>query len=101
MAKQSKIARNKQRIATVAAYAERRKEILSVIKSVESTDEEKDEAYRALRKLPRDSSPTRVRNRCELTGRPRGVYRRFKLSRCMLRERANQGLLPGITKASW
>jgi small subunit ribosomal protein S14 len=101
MAKKSKIAKNKQRLVKVQRFAKVRAELKEIISSMESSDEERMEAYRKLRALPRDSSPTRLRNRCFLTGRPRGVYSRFGLGRIALRERALRGELPGVTKASW
>ena len=101
MAKKSMIEKNKRRLRTAERCAERRKELKRVLSSIESSDEEIDEARRKLAKLPRDASPTRVRNRCMLTGRPRGYYRKFGLSRLALREKALRGELPGVTKASW
>ena len=101
MAKKSKIAKNKQRVELVARYAARRAELKEIIRSPQTSDEDREEAFVKLRKLPRDSSRTRVRRRCELTGRPRGNYRRFGLCRIALRERALSGELPGVTKASW
>ncbi|MBM7706311.1 30S ribosomal protein S14 [Chryseomicrobium aureum] len=89
MAKKSKVARDKKQRELVERYAEKRKEL-----------KEKGD-YAALAKLPRDSSPTRLKNRCELTGRPRGVMRKFKLSRIAFRELAHKGQLPGVKKASW
>ncbi len=89
MAKKSWIARNKRKQATVAKYAELRKQL----------KEEKD--YVGLSMLPRDSSPTRVVNRCECTGRRHGYLRRFKLSRIAFRELASHGMIPGVTKSSW
>jgi len=101
MAKKSKIHRNEQRKKVVAKYAERRAELKATIKNPKTPPAERDEAYKALRKLPRDASPVRVRNRCALTGRPRGYYRKFGLSRIAVRELALAGELPGVTKASW
>jgi small subunit ribosomal protein S14 len=101
MAKKSKINRNEKRKAIVAKYAARRSKLKAIIKSPNTTDAERERATTALRKLPRDSSPTRVRNRCALTGRPRGYYRKFGLSRIAVRELALVGELPGVTKASW
>ncbi|MGG3643175.1 30S ribosomal protein S14 [Bacillus gobiensis] len=89
MAKKSKIAKEKKRQAMVAKYAELRKEL------IEKGD------YEALRKLPRDSSPTRLKNRCEITGRPRGYLRKFKMSRIAFRELAYKGQIPGVKKSSW
>ncbi|MFC4353792.1 30S ribosomal protein S14 [Chryseomicrobium palamuruense] len=89
MAKKSKVARDKKQRELVARYAEKRREL-----------KEKGD-YAALAKLPRDSSPSRLKNRCELTGRPRGVLRKFKLSRIAFRGLAHKGQIPGIKKASW
>ncbi|WP_342048686.1 30S ribosomal protein S14 [Bacillus sp. OTU530] len=89
MAKKSKIAKGKQCQEIVAKYAELRKEL-----------KEKGD-YEALRKLPRDASPTRLRNRCEITGRPRGNLRKFKMSRIKFRELAYKGQIPGVKKSSW
>ncbi len=101
MAKTSKIVRNEQRKVVVAKYVKRRKELKDIIKNLQTSPNERAIASRALRKLPRDSSATRVRNRCAMTGRTRGYYRKFGLSRIALRELALDGLLPGVTKASW
>lgn len=89
MAKKSNVVREKQRQAIVAKYAELRREL-----------KEKGD-YEALQKLPRNASPTRLKNRCELTGRPRGYLRKFKVSRIVFRELAHQGQIPGVTKSSW
>ena len=101
MAKTSKINRNEQRKATVAKYAERRAELKKTIKNPRTAPAERELAMRALRKMPRDASATRVRNRCAMTGRPRGYYRKFGISRIALRDLALAGELPGVTKASW
>jgi len=101
MAKLSLINREKKRRATVAKYAARRAELLSVARSPRASDEDKEAARLRLQKLPRDASPTRMRNRCSLTGRPRGYFRKFGLARNKLRELAMRGEIPGITKASW
>jgi len=101
MAKTSKIKRNEQRKVVVAKYASRRAELKSTIKSPRTAPAERELAMRALRKMPRDASATRVRNRCALTGRPRGYYRKFGVSRIALRDLALAGELPGVTKASW
>lgn len=101
MAKKSKIARNRHREALVKRYSERRQELVKIINDPETPDEERDLARRKFNNIPRDASPTRLRIRCELTGRPRGNYRKFKLSRIKFRELAHEGLLPGITKSSW
>jgi len=101
MAKTSKIVKNEERKAIVARYAEKRAALRAVIDSVTTSDAEKQEAYAKLRKLPRDSSKTRIRNRCAMTGRPRAYLRQFGLSRITFREMALNGLIPGVTKASW
>jgi len=101
MAKTSKIKRNEQRKTVVAKYAARRAEFKKTIKSPRTAPAERELAMRALRKMPRDASATRVRNRSALTGRPRGYYRKFGVSRIALRDLALAGELPGVTKASW
>ncbi|MCR4347152.1 MAG: 30S ribosomal protein S14 [Sulfuricaulis sp.] len=101
MAKQSMINRDLRRTALVAKYATRRAELRDKVKNVKLPDEERHAAMIALQKLPRDSSYTRRRNRCSLTGRPRGFYRKFGLSRSALREVMMRGEAPGVVKASW
>jgi len=101
MAKNSMIAREVKRARTVKRYAAKRTALKAVIKNPNSTDEARDEAQLKLQELPRDASPTRVRSLCALTGRSRGVYQKFKLSRIKLRELALQGKIPGMRKASW
>ncbi|MCH9671347.1 MAG: 30S ribosomal protein S14 [Gammaproteobacteria bacterium] len=101
MAKLSMVNREKQRAKMVARYAKRRAELKEIIRSVQSTDEERDNASLALQKLPKNSCPARQRNRCAITGRPRGFYRKFGLSRTKLREAAMRGDIPGLVKASW
>lgn len=101
MAKTSMINRDKNRTALVAKYAVRRAELREKAKNVKLSDEERYAAMIALQKLPRDSSYTRRRNRCSLTGRPRGYYRKFGLSRSKLREIMMRGEVPGVVKASW
>ena len=101
MAKKSKIAKNEKRKKIVAKYAVRRAAIVAVIRDPEASLEAKFEAHAQIAKLPRDSSATRVRNRCALTGRPRAYYRKFGLSRIAMREEALKGNLPGVVKASW
>ena len=101
MAKKSMIAREKKRTLTVARYAARRAELKATISSVDATDEEKWEAQAKLQQLPRDANPVRQRRRCQLTGRPHGVYRKFGLCRNKLREAAMRGDVPGLVKASW
>jgi small subunit ribosomal protein S14 len=101
MAKKSMIAREKKRTQMVAKYAAKRAELKAVLNSNDSTDEEKWDAQVKLQKLPRDSSPVRQQRRCQVTGRPHGVYRKFGLCRNKLREAAMRGDVPGLVKASW
>ncbi len=101
MAKTSSIERNKKRELLTKRYKKRRDALKAIIKSVDSTPEARFEAVLKLAKLPRNSSAVRIHNRCELTGRSRGVYRKFKLSRIKLRELANEGEIPGMVKSSW
>ena len=101
MAKASMIARENKRSKLVAKYAEKRAALKAVINSQKASDEEKWDAQVKLQKLPRDASPTRQRNRCQVTGRPHGVDRKFGLCRNKLREHAMKGDVPGLTKASW
>ena len=101
MAKQSLINRDQRRTALVAKYAARRDELRAKVKNVKLSEEERHAAMVALQKLPRDSSYIRRRNRCSLTGRPRGFYRKFGLSRSKLREIMMRGEVPGVVKASW
>jgi small subunit ribosomal protein S14 len=101
MAKVSMINREKRRSKLVAKYANKRTELKVIIADPEVGFEEKQEAMFALQKLPRDSSPARQRNRCQITGRPRGFYRKFGLSRNKLREATMRGDVPGLRKASW
>jgi small subunit ribosomal protein S14 len=95
------IARENRRVRAVKRYAERRARLKAVIKNPASSDEERYQAQLKLQALPRDSSPVRVRNRCRVTGRPHGYYRKFGLSRNQLREAAMRGDVPGLVKASW
>ena len=101
MARKSLIEREKKRAKLVALKYEQRQELKKVIRSLTATDEEKTEAMKKMDKLPKNSSPIRVRNRCQLTGRPRGYYRKFNVSRLCFREMALEGLIPGMVKASW
>lgn len=101
MAKKSMIQRELKREKLVAKYAKKRAELKAIIRSVNSTDEERRVAQAKLNAIPRDASPTRQRNRCSITGRPHGVYRKFGLGRNKLREGAMKGEIPGLTKASW
>jgi small subunit ribosomal protein S14 len=101
MAKKSMIAREKKRTKLASRLQSKREALKATVASDESTYDEKMEAVVALQKLPRDSSPSRGRNRCRITGRPHGVYRKFGLSRTKLREAAMRGDVPGLVKASW
>lgn len=101
MAKKSMINREHKRAKLAARHATKRAELKKIVVSPTASYEEKEAAVLALQKLPRDSSPSRGRNRCQITGRPRGVYRKFGLGRNKLRESAMNGEIPGLTKASW
>lgn len=101
MAKTSMIEREKRRMRAVTKYAAKRAELKATIKSAKASDEEREEALLKLQALPRDASPSRLQNRCRLTGRPHGYYRKFGLSRNKLREAAMRGDIPGLVKASW
>ena len=101
MAKQSMIQRELKREKLVARYAKKRTALKATIRNINSTDDEREAAQAKLNAMPRDSSPSRQRNRCAITGRPHGVYRKFGLGRNKLREAAMRGEIPGLTKASW
>jgi small subunit ribosomal protein S14 len=101
MAKKSSVEKNNRRIRRVKQYAKRWDRLRQVARDRSAEPEERFEAQLKMAELPRNTNPTRVRNRCELTGRPRAVYRRFKLSRIALRDLASVGLIPGVTKSSW
>ena len=101
MAKLALINREQKRRDTVKKFAAKRAELAAVIANTKLSDEERDEARAQLQKLPRNASPVRLRNRCALTGRPRGVFRKFGLARNKLREIAMRGEIPGVIKASW
>lgn len=101
MAKRGKIEQNKKRAVLVTRHAERRRELRAIIADPDRATWEKREAQWALRKLPRDSSATRYRNRCGTSGRPRGHLQKFGLSRIAFREWALEGKIPGVRKASW
>jgi len=101
MAKKSMVARQRKRQRTVAKYAERRAELKARVKDMNLSPEERFNAAQELQKLPRDASPVRLRNRCEISGRPRGYYRKFGLARNQLRAAANRGEIPGLVKSSW
>jgi small subunit ribosomal protein S14 len=101
MAKKSNINRNEKRKVMVKRFAAKRLALKKTVNSPKSTAEEKQTAQSALQALPRDASPVRIRNRCQLTGRSRGNLRAFGLSRNQFRELALNGLIPGVRKASW
>lgn len=101
MAKASMIAREKKRAQLVEKYAAKRAQLKEILKDPKASDDEKWDAQIKLQKMPRDASPVRQQNRCRLTGRPHGVYRKFGLCRNKLREAAMRGDVPGLTKASW
>ncbi len=101
MAKTSLIEREKKRAQLVKKFAGKRAELNAIIDDQSRSEEERFQARLKLQQLPRNANPTRLRNRCELTGRPRGTYRKFGLGRNKLREIAMRGEVPGMTKASW
>jgi len=101
MAKTSSIQRNLKRIKLVKKFSKKRKDLKKIIKNKSLPLEERFNAQLKLAKLPRNSARTRIRNRCEITGRPHGVYRKLKISRIALRELASAGKIPGMTKSSW
>lgn len=101
MAKKSVVQRNLKRQRLVEKYATKRAELKKILANSEISDTEFFEAQKKMARLPRNSSPTRVSNRCAITGRPRGFLRRFGVSRITFRELASQGLIPGVTKSSW
>jgi len=101
MAKLALINREAKRCKTVVKFAARRAALFAIINDVKRSDEDRQEARDNLQQLPRNASPVRLRNRCKLTGRPRGVFRKFGLGRNKLREIALRGEIPGLIKASW
>ena len=101
MAKIALVNREKKRRQTVKKFAARRAELIAIIQDGRMSDEDRAAARARLQQLPRNSSPVRLRNRCALTGRPRGVFRKFGLARSKLREIAMRGEIPGVIKASW
>jgi small subunit ribosomal protein S14 len=101
MAKISKVVKNEKRKKLVSLHAQRRAALKKIINNPASTPEQVDEAVMKLQKMPRDASSVRVRNRCALTGRPRGFLRKFGMSRVALRDLALKGQIPGVTKSSW
>ena len=101
MAKTALIQRELKRDKLVSKYAKRHEEYKSIANDAKKSDEERASARVAMQKIPRNANPTRQRNRCEMTGRPRGTFRQFGLARAKIREMAFTGDIPGITKASW
>ncbi len=101
MAKTSSIEKNNRRIRMAKQYAVKRTKLKEMAVDDRLTPEERFGARLKLAKLPRNSSPTRIRNRCDLTGRPRGFYRKLRMSRIALRDLSSQGLIPGMVKSSW
>ncbi len=101
MAKTSVIYRQKKRQRLVATHAERRAQLVKIIKDPSASLEDKYKAYESLQKMPRDASRVRLHNRCSITGRPKGYSRRFGISRLVLRRLAHEGQLPGVRKSSW
>ena len=101
MAKKSMIEREKKRNRVVCRFKTRHLKLKAIVKSATTTHKEKQEAMLKLQKLPKDASPVRLRNRCSLTGRAKGYYRKFGLGRNKLREAAVRGDIPGLVKASW
>ncbi len=101
MAKTSAVVKNERRKRQVALKWEKRQALKKIVSSPTSTEEERAKAAAELDKLPRNSSPVRVRHRCMMTGRPRGYLRKFQMSRICFRELASMGLVPGVIKASW
>ena len=101
MAKKSAIEKNKKRQKLVEKYAAKRAELKAVARNEDLSLEERFKARLKLAELPRNSAPNRVRNRCEVTGRPRGYYRKLKMSRIALRELGSNGQIPGLVKSSW
>ncbi len=101
MAKTNMVEREKRRERTVKKYASKRTQLKELIRSPKTSPEDRMAAQARLQSLPRDASPSRQRRRCQITGRSRGVYRKFGLSRVKIREVAMRGEIPGLTKASW
>ena len=101
MAKLALVLRDQKRRKTVEKFKAKRAALIEIIQDSRASDEAREEARAKLHKLPRDASPVRLRNRCALTGRPRGVYSKFGLGRNKLREIAMRGEIPGVVKASW
>jgi small subunit ribosomal protein S14 len=101
MAKLSSVLKNERRKKLVKQYAGKYAKLKAMAKDTTLDESERLIARLKMAEIPRNANPTRIRNRCELTGRPRGYYRKFRLARVMLRDLANKGLIPGVTKSSW
>ncbi|MBA2369997.1 MAG: 30S ribosomal protein S14 [Candidatus Protochlamydia sp.] len=101
MAKKSSVEKQKRRERMVQLKWNKRQELREKSYNMKLSDEEREQARIALNKMPRDSAPTRLRNRCQITGRARGFLRKFKMSRLTFRELASHGMIPGVTKSSW
>jgi small subunit ribosomal protein S14 len=101
MAKTSAVERNRKRQRLADQYAAKRAQLKAIARNTELPVEERFKAQMKLAALPRNSAPTRIRNRCEVTGRPRGFYRKLRMSRIALRDLASQGMVPGMVKSSW
>ena len=101
MAKKGKIEHNAKRKKLIEKYSAKRAELREIVRSPKTSDEDREVAVVQLQKLPRNSSPSRYRNRCRITGRPRGYYRKFQMSRIALRDFGLRGEIAGLTKASW
>ncbi len=101
MAKTNMVERDKRRAKIVEKYAKKRAALKETIRNPKSSPEQRAAAQEQLQKLPRDASPSRMRNRCAITGRSRGVYRKFGIARTKIRETVSRGELPGVSKASW
>lgn len=101
MAKVSAVQKNLKRQRMVKKFAAKREALRAIIKNAKSTPEERFAAVMKLSELPKNSAPARIKNRCEITGRPRGYFRKFKLCRNQIRELGSSGQLPGVTKSSW
>ena len=101
MAKKSAVEKNKRRMQLVQQYAEKRARLKAAAENESLSDQERFAARLKLAELPRNSAPSRIRNRCEMTGRPRAYYRKLKMSRIALRKMGNEGKIPGLVKSSW
>jgi len=101
MAKKSMVERQAKRLRTVKRFAARRAEYRRIIKDPKTSDDDRQAAFQRLQALPRNASPVRLRNRCSISGRPHGYYRKFGLARNKLREATMRGEIPGLSKASW